>query len=469
MCKEELKEIENRNEQSELAKERSREKNRKYIEWQHLTRDQKEVAKRIIENNYEFLQGADWGFLDNFIIFLKEIGFLKVLDISGEGYERKMITIAKLLMTYNMKILRGIAKMGQVPDMLFKDTGLLMLLGFTARQIKNGVCKRSKKRGKKRKGPISKDTLSDVLDRISTEEIEGIINGSVQILNEGGFIDDAIYICDSTDIETTEECHGCGRKTVKEEHINKKTGEKKETEKTTYGFKLIVIRGVNSGMVVSAKMAKIEESEKNYTLSLIKQAEKNIGKKIRVLLLDRGFMAGTTLWKINKGFEADFVIPAITTMDVTKDARGLRNSTGENIWREATKDIEAVGIKGLVSYDQYGDEEHNKKNKHSKDFVANPINVVMVTRWKNVIYKHGEEKVFLTSLRVDNPVSVINKYKLRSLIENTTFRELKQGWLINSIPKKTEAAVRSHAFLTICMFNMSKAYRSKLGNEITEV
>ena len=124
MCKEELKEIENRNEQSELAKERSREKNRKYIEWQHLTRDQKEVAKRIIENNYEFLQGADWGFLDNFIIFLKEIGFLKVLDISGEGYERKMITIAKLLMTYNMKILRGIAKMGQVPDMLFKDTGL---------------------------------------------------------------------------------------------------------------------------------------------------------------------------------------------------------------------------------------------------------------------------------------------------------------------------------------------------------
>ena len=85
MCKEELKEIENRNEQSELAKERSREKNRKYIEWQHLTRDQKEVAKRIIENNYEFLQGADWGFLDNFIIFLKEIGFLKVLDISGEG------------------------------------------------------------------------------------------------------------------------------------------------------------------------------------------------------------------------------------------------------------------------------------------------------------------------------------------------------------------------------------------------
>jgi len=54
------------------------------------------------------------------------------------------------------------------------------------------------------------------------------------------------------------------------------------------------------------------------------------------------------------------------------------------------------------------------------------------------------------------------------LIENTTFRELKQGWLINSIPKKTEAAIRTHAFLTLCMFNMCRAYRTRIGRNITE-
>jgi len=407
----ELKELEGRNKQSKSAKERTREKNRQYLAWQHLTRNQKEVAKRILEGKYEFLQDAGWGFLDKFIIFLKTIGFLEVLNVDGAGYIRRMITVAKLLLTYQMKILLGISSMNQVPDMLFNDTGLLMLLGFTARQIKYGHCKRSQKKGKKRNVPMHKDTLSDALERFSREEVEKIFNNTVKILDKGKFIDDEIYICDTTDIETTEKCKGRGRKTVEEEKINKKTGQIIKTTKTTYGFKLLVVRGVKSGIVVAAKVAKIQESEKNYTLNLIKQAQKNIGNKIKVLLLDRGFIDGITLWKIKHNFGIDFVIPATTTMDVTEDARKLRNSKGEGIWREETKEISTVGIKGLVSYDQYGDEEHNKKNRYSKDFKANPINVVMVTKWKKEEYRRGKEKVFLTTLRVDKPISVIKKYK----------------------------------------------------------
>lgn len=468
MSKQELKELERRKEQSEIAKQKLRERNRQYLAWQHLSRNQKEVAKRILDGNYEILQDAGWGFLDKFIIFLKTLGFLEVLNVDGEGYVRRMITISKLLMTYQMKILLGIAHMNQVPDTLFNDTGLLMLLGFTARQIKHGHCKRSKKRGKKRKGPMSKDTLADALEKFSAQEVEKILNESVQILNEGKFIDDEIYICDPTDIETTEKCKGCGRKTVEEEHLDKKTGEIIKTEKTTYGFKLLVIRGARSGIVVSAKFAKIQESEKNWTLKLIKQAEKNIGKKIKVLVLDRGFIEGLTLWKIKHNFKIDFIIPATKVMDITQDARGLRNRNNEEgIWREETEKMTVLGIRGLTSYDQYGDEKHNKKNRYSKSFKANPINVVMVTKWDKEEYKRGKEKVFLTTLRVDKPISVIKKYKLRSLVENTTFRELKTGWLIDSIPKKTEPAVRTHTFLTICMFNMCKAYRSQLGKELT--
>jgi hypothetical protein len=468
MSNQELKELAIRKEESELAKQETRERNRQYLAWQHLTRNQKEVANRILAGRYEFLKDAGWGFLDKFMIFLKTVKFLDVLNVAGEGYERRMITVAKLLMTYQVKVLLGISHMNQVPDMLFNDTGLLMLLGFTARQIKYGHCKRSKKKGEKRNGPMCKDTLADALEKFSAEEVEKILNESVKILNEGKFIDDDIYICDATDIETTEKCKDCGRKTVEEEHTNKKTGEIIKIPKTTYGFKLLAIRGVKSGIVVSVKFAKIQESEKNYTLSLIEQAEKNIGKKIKVLLLDRGFIDGITLWTIKHNFNIDFIIPATTTMDVTKDARGFRDKSGEGIWREVSDKISATGIKGLLSYDQYGDEEHNKKNRYSKDFVANPINVVMVTSWDEKEYEKGKEKVFLTTLRVDNPISVIKKYKLRSLIENTTFRELKTGWLIDSIPKKTEPAVRTHAFLTVCMFNMCKAYRSELGKKVTE-
>jgi len=54
------------------------------------------------------------------------------------------------------------------------------------------------------------------------------------------------------------------------------------------------------------------------------------------------------------------------------------------------------------------------------------------------------------------------------LIENTAFRELKQGWLINKIPKKTERAVTAHTLLTVCMYNFTNAYRTDAGQELTE-
>lgn len=115
-----------------------------------------------------------------------------------------------------------------------------------------------------------------------------------------------------------------------------------------------------------------------------------------------------------------------------------------------------------------GNEEHNKKNKNSRDFKGNPINAIMVTKWKEEEYKPGKEKVFLTSLGVTHPLNVLNQYKMRSLIENTTFRELKQGWLINKIPKKTFNAVNSNVMLTLCMYSLTNVYRTELGQELTD-
>ena len=78
----------------------------------------------------------------------------------------------------------------------------------------------------------------------------------------------------------------------------------------------------------------------------------------------------------------------------------------------------------------------------------------------------GEEKVFLSSLPVESPLEVLDLYDLRSLIENTAFRELKQGWYLEEHPKKTKAAVRGHVFLTLLTFTLANAFRSSLGQEL---
>jgi hypothetical protein len=446
---------------------RARRRNRDYLAWRHQTRDQKEVAKRLLAGDYMRIDpGGGWGFLDKFVIFLKTIGYLECLDVSGEGYVRRMITIAKLLLTYQVKILMGISSMNQVPSSLFGDVGLLMMLGFTAEQIEKGHSKRGK--GKSR--PMNKNTLADSLDRFALEEAEGILNGGVKLLAKLGFIKDTTFLMDGTDLPTTEKCEGAGRRTVDTQVWSRKEKRLVTISQTTFGFKLMLLRSLESRIIVAAKVTQIQESEKEYTLALVKQATENIGAgRIKLLLIDRGYLDGLTLWTLKHVYGIDWIIPSRTDMAVTKDARGLRDKTDpKKIFRQEKGGLKVVGIIGLVSYDQYGDEEHQKKDFHAQAFKANPINVVMVTHWKDKAHAPGHEPVFLTSLTVSQPLTILDKYDLRSLIENETNRELKQGWLITKIPKKTRKAVTAHAILTLCMYSMTNAYRTEKGQELAE-
>ncbi len=77
-------------------------------------------------------------------------------------------------------------------------------------------------------------------------------------------------------------------------------------------------------------------------------------------------------------------------------------------------------------------------------------------------------KVFLTSLPVDEPLTVIDLYDLRSLIENTLFRELKQGWFLGVFPKKSADAVQGHVYLTILIFNLTNAFRTHTGQDLAK-
>ena len=80
----------------------------------------------------------------------------------------------------------------------------------------------------------------------------------------------------------------------------------------------------------------------------------------------------------------------------------------------------------------------------------------------------GDEPVFLTSLAVTTPLVVLDLYDLRSLIENTACRDLKQGWGLTSYPKKTLAAVRGHVLLTLVTFTLANAFRTQQGQALAQ-
>jgi len=228
---------------------------------------------------------------------------------------------------------------------------------------------------------------------------------------------------------------------------------------------LLLVFDVFNRYVVAAKMLQIQENENPYLLEMVEQARRNIGRNaIRLLLVDRGFLDGKRLWQLKHKLGIDFVVPAKTNLTITNDIRGMRDlpedaNLHRQVWETKKGVVKTIGVAGFRTFDEYHDPKH-------KTAEPEQINAVMVMCWEGLEYMRGKEKAFLTSLDVSEPRQVIDRYDLRSLIENCGNRDLKQGWLINNYPKKQVDAIRAHVYLTLGMFNMTLAYRSDEGEEI---
>jgi hypothetical protein len=458
------------------GEKRQKRKGKVYEPARYLSRNQKEVVKRLLEGEVRMISSASWAFFEEFLRFLEEAGFFELIGVEGKGFRRQMIEVSLLLMTDSVKILLGISSINQVPSRLFRDRALMLLIGYSFEQMVSGFCYRGYEDKQK---PMHKNVLADAVEKLTAEEVAYILNEAVKRLAERGVFKESPghFALDSSDLETTEYYRGAGKKKV---IVRKKLpeGQYVEFEEFLYGFKVVVIYEVQLRLIVAAQVAPINRHESNFTLELLQQALTNVGQGvIKVLVMDRGFLDGETLWCIKHSYGVDFVIPSKDDMQVTAEARSFRRQKGpaaELVWDqragEGDKQVGQVrlyGVKAVTAYDQYGDAEHQKK-LNRKDFKANPLNVVVVYEWEGKSYRPGHETVFLTSLTIDYPLAVLDIYDLRSLIENCAFRELKQAWYLDKFPKKTADAVRGHVFLTLVIFSLANAYRTQVGQDLAQ-
>jgi hypothetical protein len=466
------------------ARERHRPQRRRqrYQPWRRLSRDQQAVAQRLTAGRIDLVTVSGWGFVAPFLAFLELVGYCALLDLEGQGFVRVMIPIARLVLTYHLKVLLGIGSINLVPAKLFREAALLQLIGYTTTQLQAGCCQR----GHLAVGPMHKNTLADAVERLTAEELASVLNATVQRLVARGCFQTSPghFALDATDLETTRHYQGAGVK----RYTERKRGKDKqlvEVERLAYGFKLLIVYEVHRRLVAAATVVPINAHESQYTRVLVEQAVANLGPGVlRVLLIDRGFLDGADLWWLKQTMGVEFVVPAKDDMRVTADARALcrRLDPATGIVQQARTGRRQVGHQGqvrypgqvtvvavpeLCSYDQYGDEEHAKR-ANRKDFEGHPLNAVVVTQWAGEAYPRGDEKVFLTSLPVGQPLAVLDLYDLRSLIENTAFRELKQGWGLTHYPKKTAAAVRAHVFLTVLTFSLANAFQTAAGHTLAQ-
>src|SRR5713101_193463 len=446
------------------------------LNWQLAWRDDGRVAQALYagEEIEEMHELSEAGLLDEFFVFLEEIGMMAVLEqLELPGVQRVLVPTVQFVLLYLLKVLFGGLSMNELPRVLFSNVALMELVGFNARQVEAGLTRRGdgQRKTKKKQGPLSPQCLADNISKLSREQMESLFNQMVQCVVGCGLLDgQRIVALGGSKPETPKTYEGCGK--LKQTRSVKVKGQKERAteEYYVYGWKVLVLMDVHTRLPLAMKVVQIQEYEGAWLVPLLEQAQRNLGTRghISKIVIDRGYLDGQDLWQVDQ-LGVLFVIVGKTNMAVTQDAQALakrervhvrervvRHGHGKTATQERLR-TELVGIEALTTYDSYGAPEQTQF-AHRRDYAGQPINAVVVRRWDNRI-PASEGTVYLTNGPVSDPFVVFDTYDWRSVIENGIFKEGKHPWHLGQFPKKTEAAVVVHCHFTLLVMGLCTAFR----------
>ena len=460
----------------------------KRLVWNTAKRDQAGIAEKLANEQeiHEIYGLGDAGLFDEFFCFLQELSIMKVLEQLAPLHHRKRqspVPFSAVMLIYLMRIVAGLKFFHHTGPVLLQSQSLMRLVGFNGHQVKQGVNQRSldkastdwkDKNNTAIRGPVCTEFIASFIVAISNKTLEKVFNKIISILAANSFFPRKINaLFDASDLESTEQCEGRGKVTKgKAPELRRRRGRIKKIRVTVFGFKIWVVWDQNSGLPIAMRFATIETSDITLAREVIEQATTNLGKHARIvsIAMDRGFMDGKLLWWLNnKGII--FYIPAKSNQNVYNDALSLVE-TGQRVTRERKKNTghgknrkqitdtwDVVGLEGLTTagfYSELGSGSHENRN----DFRANPINAIVVLhdpyKEKNPDLKM---MIILTNGPVSKPLKVYDGYDARSEIENSLFRESKQGWFIKRPPENSKAGFLVHAYLTILTMALTRAFR----------
>ena len=466
------------------------------LTWCTAHRDQAGIARDLAEGKdiSEVYGLGEAGLFDEFFYFLHQFGIMDLfLDLDPNHTQRTSnVTFPAVILIYLMRIVAGLAFFWHVAPVILRSQPLMRIIGFNGTQTRDGTSRRGKKSSASApsahtadtpqiRGPICPDSIATYIQSITSHALERLFNGVVSILAAHSFFPKHIHaLLDSSEIQSTELCEGCGKVTrEKAPALRHRRGRIRKVLETVFGFKVWVVWDPTSRLPLAIRFATIEHSDIEFAKEVVQQAVNNLGShaKIVSLAIDRGFMDGSFLWWLATTLRMTFYIPAKKNMNVYQDALSLAN-TGTVQTRERKRSQGAgknkttvidrwhvVGIEGLTSAGFYG-EKGSGSHENRSDFIPNPLNAVVVL---DDPYKHNnphtDTLVILTNAPVDKPLEAYDGYDARSEIENTVFREAKQAWFIQRAPRNNAPAFRAHVYLTVITMALTTAFQTWMDQQ----
>lgn len=466
------------------------------LTWCTAARDQAGIASDLAEKKEisEVYGLGEAGLFDEFFCFLEELGIMKLFKGLEPGGNKRSsnVKFPAVILIYLMRIVAGLRFFWHIDPVILHSQSLMRLVGFNGRQVHDGTCARGKKtiaepdgdsdpacsapQPSSIRGPYCPDSIAAYVQAIVASALERLFNGIVTILAAHSFFPKRIHaLMDSSEIQSTEQCLGCGKVTKeKAPELRRRKGRIRKVLETVFGFKIWVVWDPTSRLPLAIRFATIEVSDVDFAREVVQQAVTNLAHHATIvsLAIDRGFMDGKFLWWLHDTMHITFYIPAKTSMDVYGEAIALTDS-GIRETRDKTRSVgggknktyvvdhwEVIGIESLTSAGFYG-ELGSGSHQNRKDFTANPINAVVVLDDPfNRNNPNSDTLVILTNGPVEKPFKVYDGYDARSEVENGLFREAKQAWFIQRPARNNANAFRAHVYLTLLMMALTAAFQT---------
>ncbi len=395
------------------------------LNWRVAWRDDAKVAEGLYagEAIEEMQELSDAGVLDEFFVFLEEVGILRACEqVSLPGVKRVVVPTVQFVLLYFLKVLFGSASMNELPRVLISSLALMELVGFNAKPRENGLTKRgdAQRKTKQKQGPITPQCLAENISKLNQEEMEDLFHQMVQRLVGWGLLSgERLVALDGSNLPTPASYEGCGK--IKQTRKVKVKGQKEPVTQEYYvdGWKVLVLMDVETRLPLAMKLVSIQEDEGRWLVPLLAQAQRKLGPHAHIgtIVVDRGYLDGEDVWQVHQ-LGVRFVIVGKANMAVVADAHGLatgeraqvrervvRHGHGKTASEERLR-TELVGLEALPSYDSYGAAQETQ-HAQRRDYEGQPITAVVVRRFDHRVPKTGGT-VYLTNAPVSDPLTIFD-------------------------------------------------------------
>jgi hypothetical protein len=381
-------------------------------------------------------------------------------------------------------------------DVLLTDEALMGVLGFNAAQVRQG----SNDRGTSRRttpveirGALSYETIADNIVKVGPEKLAALFNGAIRCLAQQGVFPQRLNVSlDATDDEATPtyttDAGGEVPSVTREKRPDVRANQHaRKVRVTVFGWKIWLVFEPVSQIPLAMKIDSINVADNEHGSTVLAQARANVAgyATVRSVALDRGFLDGKLLSRIEGETQAIVYIPAKSNMTITADARAIArraeelaakgqrlegatyeervervtHGSGKKAWVEERKTT-VVRIRDLPC--DWWHKDGSTSAANSKSFKPKLVNATVVLRWDGAAKDAEKEVVILDTDPSTDTFCGFDAYDDRSLIENTCNREAKESWFLEHHPKRSESAVRAHAYFVFTCMALVTAFRLHL-------